>query len=57
MIDEEQEKPCAHLSCDCTVLEEEEYCSPHCQIAPDDEVVCSCGHSACLAGKIGTATA
>jgi hypothetical protein len=57
MVDKELEKPCAHLVCECTVMGDEEYCSPHCETAPDDEISCSCGHAVCLAGKIGSATA
>jgi hypothetical protein len=57
MVDEELEKPCAHLVCECTVIEDEEYCSPHCETASDDEIACGCGHAACLAGKVGSANA
>jgi hypothetical protein len=57
MVDEELEKPCAHLACECTVMGDEEYCSPHCETAPDDEISCGCGHAVCLAGKVGSATA
>jgi hypothetical protein len=57
MVDDELEKPCAHLTCECTVMEDEEYCSPHCEAAPDDEITCGCGHAACLSGKVGSATA
>jgi hypothetical protein len=58
MLDEEEEKPCGHLSCECTVLADEEFCSPHCETAAeDDEVICGCGHAVCLAGKVGSANA
>jgi hypothetical protein len=59
MIEEEkeEERPCAHLSCECTVLDDEEFCSPHCETADEDEEICGCGHGVCLSGKVGRANA
>lgn len=55
--DFEEIKPCAHMSCECTVLEDEEFCSPHCETASEEEEVCGCGHAVCLTGRVGSATA
>jgi hypothetical protein len=57
MADQREEKQCANLSCDCPVPQDEEYCSPHCETAPEAEITCGCGHAACLTSKVGTATA
>ena len=57
MEDQREEKQCAHPSCDCLASGDEKYCSPHCETAPETEIACGCGHAACLAGKVGSATA
>lgn len=50
----DQNKQCAHPNCNCAVSENEEYCSPHCEAAPEAEITCGCGHAACLTGKAAT---
>jgi hypothetical protein len=57
MANQREDNQCAHPSCECTVPQDEQYCSPHCETAPEAEIACGCGHSACLAGKMGSATA
>ncbi|HZS08751.1 MAG TPA: hypothetical protein VFD58_28205 [Blastocatellia bacterium] len=57
MADVREQHRCAHPGCDCIVPEDDEYCSPHCDTAPEAEVTCGCGHAACLTGKVGSATA
>lgn len=54
MAERNEEKRCAHPSCECAVSQDNDYCSPHCETAPDTEGTCSCGHAACLAGKMGS---
>ena len=49
MTNERIENQCAHPSCNCTVEQDEKWCSPHCEGAPQ-EVVCGCGHAECEAG-------
>lgn len=42
---------CAHEMCSCTVGEEDDYCSDHCEDAVDQDIVeikCDCGHPACV---------
>jgi hypothetical protein len=56
-MNDERDNQCAHPSCDCPVPENETYCSPHCESAPKSEIICGCGHGACMAGKATTATA
>ena len=48
---------CANLSCDCPVSQDDKYCSPHCETAPESEIVCGCGHAACAPSTVGSATA
>jgi hypothetical protein len=43
------ENQCTHPGCNCTVAENEKWCSPHCETAPD-EIMCGCGHAVCEAG-------
>ncbi len=41
---------CGHEICVCTVGDDEEYCSEHCEDAVDQditEIACDCGHSGC----------
>lgn len=48
MVDQ-TENQCAHPGCNCVVAQDEKWCSPHCETAPD-EVICGCGHATCEAG-------
>ena len=47
MADQSNQNQCAHPNCDCLVTKDEKYCSPHCEAAPETEVMCGCGHPAC----------
>ncbi|MBS1793880.1 MAG: hypothetical protein JSS81_08495 [Acidobacteria bacterium] len=41
---------CAHEGCVCAVGEDEEYCSPQCRAAGEEDVTgiaCDCGHPGC----------
>lgn len=41
---------CGHSVCVCAVGEEEEYCSPQCTAAGEEditEIACDCGHPDC----------
>lgn len=41
---------CEHNICDCTVGDDEDYCSPQCETADAEdltEMKCDCGHSGC----------
>lgn len=41
---------CAHAMCDCTVGNNQVYCSDHCKDAKDQDIVeirCDCGHPGC----------
>ena len=46
---DEQQKPCAHEPCLCTVPQGERYCSDSCRDAGSREVeiACQCDHPAC----------
>ena len=50
MTDNKTDHPCAHPGCNCTVVEEEKWCRPHCETAPEFEAICGCGHEKCVAG-------
>ena len=45
------EKKCKHTACNCTVAENESYCSGYCEDAQklreDTEIQCDCKHPAC----------
>ncbi len=46
----EDDNKCAHNACSCTVTNDEDYCSEHCEDAEDQDIIeikCDCGHSAC----------
>ena len=45
----QDQKKCAHQSCQCSVPAGEEYCSQLCSDAGSDEteIACDCGHPAC----------
>lgn len=46
----EDDNKCAHEACVCMVIDDEEYCSEHCEDAADQDIIeisCDCGHSAC----------
>ena len=54
---EEDEKICAHGTCNCLAAEGSDYCSPYCEevgkttnITPDgaQEIICDCGHPTCV---------
>lgn len=47
MANQITENQCSHPGCNCTVAQGEQWCSPHCETAPD-EVLCGCGHTGCL---------
>jgi hypothetical protein len=49
MANEQEQKQCAHPGCNCTVAQDEKWCSPHCETAPT-EALCGCGHTQCVAG-------
>lgn len=41
---------CGHEGCNCMVSGDEEFCSPHCEDADDQditEIACDCGHPGC----------
>jgi hypothetical protein len=41
-------KKCAHPACNCTVGEDDKYCTQYCKDAGDEvEIACDCGHPAC----------
>ena len=47
---EKQEK-CAHPSCFCTAKTGSKYCGTYCEGEADTvDIMCNCGHPACLAG-------
>ncbi len=42
---------CGHDRCICLTTDDEEYCSPHCEEAADQdltEISCDCGHPGCV---------
>jgi hypothetical protein len=46
----DESKKCAHSMCECTVSENEKYCSSYCKDAQDEketEIQCDCKHPAC----------
>ena len=47
MADKTNQKECAHPNCSCPAQAGQEYCSPKCAAAADDEMSCDCGHSGC----------
>jgi hypothetical protein len=51
MADKSNQNQCAHPSCVCSVSAGEEYCSPYCEAAPETEILCGCGHNACLTAE------
>jgi len=45
---EQKPKKCAHPACQCTVSDDDEYCSQQCEDAGDEvEISCDCGHPGC----------
>jgi hypothetical protein len=54
---EREQAVCANSSCDCPVSQDDKYCSPHCETAPESEIVCGCGHADCVSGEVGAARA
>ena len=49
MADDDNNK-CAHEGCVCAVRDDEEYCSPQCEAAEEQdvtEIACNCGHPGC----------
>lgn len=45
---------CGHDPCSCAVGDDEDYCSPQCESAAEDDVTaikCDCGHTGC-AGEV-----
>lgn len=41
---------CGHEMCGCAVGEDEEYCSPQCEAAGEEDmtdIACNCGHPGC----------
>jgi hypothetical protein len=52
MADERNQ--CEHDNCSCAVGDDEEYCSPQCEAAEDQDITaikCDCGHTGC-AGEV-----
>ncbi|WP_352431432.1 hypothetical protein [Pyrinomonas sp.] len=48
MAEEKKKKKCEHPSCNCTVAEDEKYCSEYCANARDVlEIGCGCEHPEC----------
>ena len=44
------EKKCGYSQCQCTVPEQEHYCSDHCKDAPEEKETatqCDCKHESC----------
>lgn len=42
---------CGHENCSCRVRDDEEYCSPQCEAAAEEEITaikCDCGHTGCV---------
>jgi hypothetical protein len=47
---EDDNNKCAHSACNCMVVDNQKYCSDHCEDADDQDIVeitCDCGHAAC----------
>jgi hypothetical protein len=43
------EKKCAHPACNCSVPEDEKYCSQYCKDAGNTvELSCNCHHAGCV---------
>lgn len=45
-----EENTCQHEICGCHVGDDDEYCSPHCESAAEQELTemkCECGHAGC----------
>lgn len=50
----DEDNKCGHEMCSCMVNEDDEYCSPQCEAAGEEEVTaikCDCGHAEC-AGEV-----
>ena len=46
----DENNKCGHEACVCTVGNDDEYCSPLCEAAGEEditEIACDCGHSGC----------
>jgi hypothetical protein len=46
----DENNKCAHEGCACAVRDDEEYCSPQCEAAAEQdvtEIACNCGHPGC----------
>ena len=46
----DENNKCGHEACVCTVGNDDEYCSPVCEAAGEEditEIACDCGHSNC----------
>jgi hypothetical protein len=47
----EKSEKCAHPSCSCPAKAGNKYCGTYCEGEADTaDIMCNCGHAACLAG-------